>query len=186
VSDTFASALWSFDALFQMARVGIDGVNFHSRPGSSGELFTFVRSHRAWHATVSPEYYGLMMFAQAAPPQSRLLRVAGSPGGPLRVWATRGPDGHLRVMLINTSTSDVREISLRIPAATGTGTLERLQAPNAHSTRRVTLGEQSFGSATATGALAGRARIESVAPTAHAYAIKLPAASAALLTVAGQ
>jgi hypothetical protein len=89
-------------------------------------------------------------------------------------------------MLINTSTSDGRDISLRIPAAVGTGTLERLQAPSAHSTRRVTLGGQRFASATATGALAGRARIESVAPTAGAYAIKLPAASAALLTVSGQ
>src|SRR5262249_47948062 len=32
VSDTFASALWSLDTLFQLARVGVSGVNFHTFP----------------------------------------------------------------------------------------------------------------------------------------------------------
>ena len=40
VSDTFASALWALDALFNMASVGVDGVNFHMLPGSAYELFT--------------------------------------------------------------------------------------------------------------------------------------------------
>ena len=45
VSDTFASALWSVDALFELAHVGIDGVNIHTRPGSTGELFKISESH---------------------------------------------------------------------------------------------------------------------------------------------
>ena len=32
VSDTYASTLWSLDALFEMARVGVDGVNIHTAP----------------------------------------------------------------------------------------------------------------------------------------------------------
>ena len=42
VSDTFASALWMLDTLFNMASVGVDGVNFHSLPGADYELFTFT------------------------------------------------------------------------------------------------------------------------------------------------
>lgn len=185
VSDTFASALWSVDALFQMARVGVDGVNFHTRPGSSGELFTVTRSHHGWRASVHPEYYGLMMFAQAAPPGSRLLRIAGSPGGSMSAWATRGTDRHIRVVLINKSTDNARTISVRIPGAAGAGTLERLAAPNAHSKGHVSLGGHSFGSSTTTGTLPGTATGKPISPAGARYVITLPAASAALLTVPG-
>ena len=43
VSDTFASALWALDTLFNFASAGVDGVNFHMLPGSHYELFTFAR-----------------------------------------------------------------------------------------------------------------------------------------------
>ncbi|MGH2867868.1 MAG: hypothetical protein ACRDNK_09920, partial [Solirubrobacteraceae bacterium] len=33
VSDTFGAALWSLDALFELARAGVGGVNFHTVPG---------------------------------------------------------------------------------------------------------------------------------------------------------
>ena len=33
VSNAFVSALWALDALFEMARVGVDGVNIHTYPG---------------------------------------------------------------------------------------------------------------------------------------------------------
>ena len=47
VSDTFASALWALDTMFNFASVGVDGVNFHMLPGSNYELFTVShRQHR--------------------------------------------------------------------------------------------------------------------------------------------
>ena len=91
VSDTYATALWAVDALFEMVRVGVDGVNIHSRPGVTNELFTFTRSHGRWQARVNPVYFGLMMFADAAPPGSRLLRVGDSGGTGLKIWATKAP-----------------------------------------------------------------------------------------------
>ena len=45
VSNAFVSALWALDALFEMARVGVDGVNIHTYPGATYQLFTFT--HRA-------------------------------------------------------------------------------------------------------------------------------------------
>jgi Glycosyl hydrolase family 79 C-terminal beta domain len=182
VTNSFASALWSLDVLFEMARVGVDGVNVHTYPGASSQLFTFTRVHGRWRAAVEPDYYGLAMFAQAAPPGSRLLRV--SPAGPpgLETWATRAPDGTLRVTLINEGTR-TRVIAVRAPAGVGaaTGRLERLQAPSITATGRVTLAGQRFGAAS--GLPVGRRRTAVVAPRNGRYTIRVPAASAALLTV---
>ena len=47
VGDSFASALWALDALFEMARVGVDGVNIHTFPGVGTALFSFRRAARA-------------------------------------------------------------------------------------------------------------------------------------------
>ncbi len=88
VSDTFASALWALDTMFDMASVGVDGVNFHMLPGSNYELFTPSQTAGGtWQAFVHPEYYGLLMFAQAFPPGAHLLSVS-APSGPVKVWAT--------------------------------------------------------------------------------------------------
>ncbi|MDQ6778543.1 MAG: glycosyl hydrolase family 79 C-terminal domain-containing protein [Actinomycetota bacterium] len=183
VSHSFATGLWSLDALFAMARVGVDGVNIQTAPGSWNELFGVDQVKGAWRAAVYPAYYGLMMFAQAAPPGSSLLRVSGAPSPAVHVWATRGPDGTVRVVLINDSTSGSRVITIRNPTQSATATLQRLQAPSAYATQGETLGGQSFGPETRTGLLAGTSGLTSLKPGATGYAITLPAASAALLTL---
>ena len=82
VSDTFASALWALDTMFNFAKVGVQGVNFHMLPGSNYELFTPSQTASGtWQANVHPEYYGLTLFAQAFPPGAQLLNVK-APGGP--------------------------------------------------------------------------------------------------------
>ncbi len=90
VSKTFASALWALNTMFEMVRVGVHGVNFHTFPGAGYELFRISRPSGRWQAQVAPEYYGLEMFARAAPPGSRLLAV--SKGSDRR--STPGPRGH--------------------------------------------------------------------------------------------
>lgn len=183
VSDTFASALWSVDALFEMARVGVDGVNIHSHPRSSNELFTIRRVSGSWRATVHPEYYGLMMFAQAAPAGSRLLRLSSPTTGHVGAWATAGPDKHTRVVLINRDSSAQGIVLVRDPSAIGTATIERLQAPGLSATTTVTLGGQTFGGETSTGLLTGTPQPIAVAPHAHVYTVRVPPASAAMLTL---
>ncbi len=184
VSDTFASALWAVDALFQMARVGVDGVNIHTTPRSINELFSFQQVKGKWQATVHPEYYGLMMFAQAAPAGARLLKISGAPGGSLEVWATKAPDGQIRVVMINKATGSARTVRLQTPSNASVGTLERLQAPNVHATSDTTLGGQRLGSET--GALVGDAHDASVKPSGGRYVVTLPPASAAMLTLSSQ
>ncbi len=183
LSDTFASALWALDALFAMQSVGVDGVNIHTLPGAVNELFAFSQLGGVWQGYVRPDYYGLLMFARAAPAGSRLLKLAGATQGTLRAWATLAPDRHARVVLINTSTTRSQTVTVKAPSAAGSAVLERLIAPNATARTGISLGGQSFGSQTATGLLAGNPQAASVARIAGSYRLRLPPASAAMLTI---
>jgi Glycosyl hydrolase family 79 C-terminal beta domain len=182
LSTTFAPSLWALDTLFQLARVGVDGVNIHTWPGNNHHLFTFQRVRGKWQAFVEPEYYGVLMFVQAAPPGARLLKLAGLPPGPVRAYATLAPDRRIRVVLINQDINHVRLLAVRLSGPGRVATLERLQAPSVDASTGVTLGGQSFGPETRTGLLAGPERDLVVAPTAGRYVVRLPPASAAMLT----
>ena len=183
VSDTFAAGLWAPDALFELARAGVDGINMHTLPDSAYELFKFSHAGGRWHAEVPPVYYGLDLFSRAAPPGSRLLKVHGGGRWPgLSVWATRAPDGTVRVLLDNESRSRGGNVGLRAPAGTqGPVTLVRMRAPSVHARRGVSIGGASFGARTYTGVL-GQPRVENVQPDRGAYSVSVPAASAALVT----
>jgi len=184
ISNAFGSALWALDAVFQMARVGVDGVNIHTYPHAPYELFTFTHEDGKWSGSVSPEYYGLLMFAQAAPAGSHLLRTSGALGN-VRAWATGAPDGTEHVVLINDYTAQSRTVDVRIAGAHGAATLERLRAPGIHALTGVTIGGQSFGTTTDTGLLTGPSAASAVNPAHGGYAVRLPPASAAMLTLPG-
>ena len=184
VSDTFASALWALDTLFSMAQAGVDGVNVHTFPGAAYQLFGFRHVGGRWVATVRPEYYGLMMFAQAAPPGSRLvsIRVSKNPG--VRAWATIGTAGRLRVVLINDDPTHGHVVAFKPPSARpAAATVEYLRARSVTATSGLTLGGRSFGASTSTGTLAGAARTTRISPSDGTYTVTLPAAGAALVTV---
>jgi hypothetical protein len=174
--------LWALDAVFQMARVGVDGVNIHTYPGAPYELFTFTHTDGKWSGFAAPEYYGLLMFAQAAPAGAHLLHTSGALGN-VRAWATRAPDGTIHVVLINDYTAQSRTIAVRIPGATGTATLERLRAPGVSARTGVTLGGQGFGTSTTTGLLSGPSNATTVKPANGDYSVTLPRSSAAMLTI---
>jgi hypothetical protein len=180
VSDTFSSALWMLDALFSLAQAGVDAVNVHTLPGAAYELFTISHSKNTWQAFVHPEYYAMLMFAQAFPPGAQLLPVT-EPGGPVKIWATRAPDGHTRVVIINKDASNVQTAQVTVPGAGGPATLDWLRAPSVLATNGVTLGSQSFGSATRTGLLQP-AQLSPITAAGGTYSVELPAGSAVMLT----
>jgi Glycosyl hydrolase family 79 C-terminal beta domain len=179
IPNSFAEALWVLDALFAYAHVGVDGVNVHTWPGAVYNLFTFDKTQSGWQAVVEPEYYGLLMFSQAAPAGSRLVATESS-NPAVRVWATRAPDGTVRITLINDDTTSAERVAVNVTGAHSAASLERLLAPGATATSGVTLGGQSFGP---TGELAGPALETAVEPSADGYSVSLPPASAALLTL---
>ena len=179
VSNTFASGLWMLNTLFDLASVGVDGVNIHSLPGAAYEVFTFRRAASGWQAFVHPDYYGMLMFAQAFPPGAQLLPVHTTPG-PVKVWATRGADGHIRTVLINQD-SRSHSVELQLPSAGGQAQLEWLRAPSLAATDGVTLGGHTFGGETSTGALPAP-QLRPASQLLGWYSIQLPPASAVLLT----
>jgi hypothetical protein len=185
VSDTFASALWALDALFNLEGAGVDGVNFHMLPGSHYELFSPSQSSPGqWQAAVHPEYYGLLMFTRGFPAGARRLKV-GAPSGPVKVWATQDGAGTVRVTVINKDTANAHTVVVSVPGPARTASLQTLQAPGASSTSGVTLGGQSFGDETSTGTLPGPPQTSPLAPGPSGYTIQVPAASATLLTAPG-
>jgi hypothetical protein len=183
VSQSFASALWALNTLFEMVRVGIHGVNVHTFPGAGYELFRMSRPDGAWSASVAPEYYGLLMFAAAAPAGSRLLAVSNGSGGTLRTWATRSSAGTIRVLAVNTG-SQARLVRVGVAGPPpGEGQLQLLTAPSVRSRTGVTLAGQTFGASTRTGLLAGGPRTLSLSPVGGRYEVWLPAGSAGLLVL---
>ena len=180
VSNTFASALWALSELLDLARAGADGVNLHTFPGAGYQLFSFRFVGGAWQASVKPEYYGLRLFADVAPAGSRLLQSSPATQ-PVGVWATRAPDGTIRVVLVNDDLRTPHTATIAVPQAAGeVARLERLLAPTARSTQGITLGGQSIDAA---GRLSGRFQRVFAVATDSRYSITLPAASAAVLTL---
>jgi hypothetical protein len=190
VSDTFASALWALNTLFEMVRVGIHGVNVHTFPGAGYELFRISRSGGAWRAEVAPEYYGLLMFAASAPAGSRVLAVSNGSAGTLRTWATRVGDGTIRVLVVNTGTH-ARLVRVGVTgegvrgagSRTGEAQLQLLAAPSLRSSSGVTLAGQTFGAQTLTGRLAGAQRTLSLSPVGGRYEVWTAPGSAGLLVL---
>jgi Glycosyl hydrolase family 79 C-terminal beta domain len=183
VSDTFASALWMLDTLFAMARAGVDGVNIHTLPDAAYEPFVFRRIHGRWLATVRPEYYSLLLFAQAASPGARMLGVDETASTDVRSRATVTRDGEVHVVLINDSLATGHVVLVRPPAKARDAVIERLRAPGAAATGDVTLAGQTFGNETGTGRLKGKLRTVRVDPDRRGrYLIRLPASSAAMVT----
>jgi hypothetical protein len=181
VSNAFVSALWALDTLFNLAAVGVDGVNIHTLPGAPYEPFTFTQKGRTWSAFVHPIYYGLAMFAQAFPAGAQLLPVT-VPAGPVKVWATQAPDGHIRVVVINKQPDAPVLVQLQLPGTAGSASVDSLLAPNIRSTSGVTLGGQTFGLKTTTGTLPATPQTTTVSTTDGMYGITVPAGSAVLLT----
>ena len=183
VSNTFASALWAVEALFELAQDGVEGVNIHTLAGAMYQPFTFAQVGTRWLAQVAPLYYGLLLFDRAAPAGSRLLPTTHEQAPSLRTWATLGRNGAVRVVLINVSPSRTLELAVRSPLGARAATVERLRAPGLTARSGVELAGQSFGALSATGVLAGRQKLTSVRARAGSFFVELPPASAALLTV---
>ena len=175
VSNTFASALWVMDALFTLAGDGVDGVNIHTYPDAANGLFDFTPSARTVDGTVHPIYYGLLMFEQAAPAGSRVLRAVAPGAGAVRVRATLAPDHRTRVLLVNDSLSHSALALVHAGRRHAVpGRSSACWLASAYATGGVTLGGASFGAGTTTGVLPP---VRTAAVSAHsgAYAVSLPA-----------
>ncbi len=176
VSNTFATALWAPDALFELLQTGIDAVNLHIRSTKINGPFALT----AQGPRPRPLFYGLVLFARMLSPGGRLLRLAvHAPSSiDLKAWAARVPGNVLHVLLIDKSRRPV-SVDLRLPAG-APATVQRLLAPSPSSTRGVTLAGQRLGP---DGRWRGRPAIETVAHRPGGYRVSVPGYSAVMLSV---
>jgi hypothetical protein len=176
VSDTFATALWAPDALFELLRATVDGVNIHLRANTINAPFALNR----YGLSARPLYYGLILFARALGPDAKLVRTQlhAKPSLHLKAWAVRIRGGLLHVVLIDKGSHPIR-VQMRLPAW-GPDTVERLLAPSVSSRSGVTLAGQRLDAAAR---WEGRRASDTLTPGGHGYEPTIPAGSAALLSV---
>jgi hypothetical protein len=176
VSNSFATALWAPDALFQMIRAGVNGVNVHVRPNAINAAFSI--DGRGLDAR--PLLYGLILFARTLGPNAQLLpvRVHGGAPSALTTWAVRVRGGGLHVLLIDKSRRAVA-VALRLPA-NAPAQVDRLLARSVRSTSGVTLNGQRLGR---DGKWLGRPDGETATPSRGRYELEVPGESAALVEV---
>lgn len=175
VSNSFASALWAPDALFEMIRAGIRGVDWHLRPYRLNAPFEL----KPGGIVPLPELYGLTMFARMLQPGARLdsAHVISAPGTRIKTWVVRSRSG-TGVLLINKG-PDSTSVSVSGPGLRGAGQAEQLSAPSLEATGGVTLGGRSIGP---DARWHGRLRMVSVSAVGGTYTVSVPAYSAMLMT----
>jgi hypothetical protein len=174
---SFATALWAPDALCEMARAGIVGVNWHIRSVSTNAPVEFD----AHGIQARPELYGLALYAGMIDPGAILTRVRTHPSlASVKVWAFRSRR-HVRLLIINRG---ARTLSAGIPLPPGihetSGSLVRLLAPSLAARSDVTLAGRTIGS---DGRWHGRPHVETVRLRAGSYRTRIRGYSAALLTL---
>jgi hypothetical protein len=175
VADSFATALWAPDALFEMIRAGVASVDWHIRPATLNAPFLALPTAIA----PLPEMYGLAVFSQMTRPGAVLLgaKESAAKSVHLKAWAVRFVNG-TRILLINKGPVTAATTLKGAPA--GHAFLKRLTAPAVGSTSGVTFGGQTIG---ADARWHGTVRATLLQPSAGSYTVTVPGYSAALLTV---
>ncbi len=174
VANTFATALWASDTLFEMIRAGVDSISWHIRPN---------QPNAPWEPTrrgiePMPELYALAVFAQMIRPGAEVLNSKLSSALHVKGWAVWTPQG-LRVLLINKG-ARAADMTLRLGTGSRPAFVRRLLAPGVGSQNGVTFGGQWIGS---DARWHGRLRVATLHGSAGAYRLGLPGYSAALVSV---
>jgi hypothetical protein len=178
VSDAFATALWAPDTLFELLRVGVDGVNVHVRTDAINAAFAF----KGGRLVARPLLYGLVMFRRAlgTDPSLMHIQMRATQALHVKVWAVRVAGGGLHVLVIDKGSRPAR-VALRIPPD-GPAAVQRLLSPSVDARSGVTLAGQSLN---ARGRWVGHRVISRLMPTADGYELTVPRYSAALVSVGG-
>jgi hypothetical protein len=179
VSNTFATALWAPDAIFELIRAGLSAANLHVRVHAINAPFTFD----ARGLLARPLLYGLILFTRTLGPHAELIPVQlQCPASlHLKAWAVRVARNQLHVLLIDKGPR-AAVLSLDVPA-TKPAQVQHLVAPSVHSRSGVTLAGQSLGQ---DGIWSGARDIERVTSQADHYSVTLSPNSAVLFSVTEQ
>lgn len=141
VSDTFASALWVLDYMYQLASYDGDGVNMETDINQLGWIshYSPIVHDQDGNCHAQPEYYGMSAFALTG--RGNLLKTTLDKGAVINLtsYATRNDRGSLWVTLVNKDLARDAEVAVVLPAGYTKPEAFRLEAPAITSTNQVAL-----------------------------------------------
>jgi hypothetical protein len=175
VSDTFASALWSSELMYQLAQAGGEGVNFH---GGGYGWYTPIAGTREKGFTARPMYYGMLLFEQAGSGQLLESKLDYQQDVPLlTAYALRSDDSTIKTAIFNKHQDRSIRVAIDPGERTGRAISLRLAAPGIDATSNITLGLTSVRPSGEWSPQVERPAIEN-----NIANIALPAGSAALIS----
>lgn len=184
VSNSFASALWAIDTMFEFANVGVDGVDWSANPGDLNNPFVFNVSkvngiNNFSLKSVTPIYYGFLVLELALGDGAQMLPVTLDTPANLKAWATI-PNGRApRITLINKDVALTGNVGIEMPGYSK-ATILRLAAPSYNSVNRVTFAGQTF-DGSSTGYIQGTQVEETIEGSGGTFSVPMPVTSAAVV-----
>lgn len=176
VSDTFASALWGADLMYQLAAAGADGVNYH---GGGYGWYTPVAGTMGKGFMARPLYHGMLLFAQGGAGSLIDSTLEGA-DALVTAYGIKNADGTVKAALFNKDAARAVTLTIDTGTSVARASILRLTAPSLDDTAGTTFGGASVGAAGAWSAGAA----ETLAAQNGTVAVTLPEASAALVTFA--
>jgi hypothetical protein len=111
VSDSYASALWVLDYLFNCAQGGAAGVNLHG--GGSGS-YTPIADKSGAVVEARPEFYGLTLFTLAG--QGALCETSLSAAAAnATAYAVKSATGDLNLVIVNKNATQNLQLTISLP-----------------------------------------------------------------------
>lgn len=176
VSNTFASALWALDLMFQLLSFGASGLNFHT--GGYGWYAPVVGTLQKGFSA-RPEYYALRLFSQLLGGRMVVSQLDAAEAGPLFVsYALKNAQGKLQSVAINKDEHRTVKLTIQASQPAGKIAVQRLTAPSLQDESNVTFAGAKVGPDGQWKA----ARVEHFPVTNGTAECLVPAASAALLS----
>ena len=141
VSDTFASALWCLDYLFDLASHGCQGVNLETDVNQLGfiSFYSPLVHDPSGTCSARPEYYAMLAFAMAG--HGQLLKTIVEKNEiNLTSYATRDEHGTIYLTVINKDPARDASIDFSLPDGFKAVGTYRLHGPSADAKTDVTFG----------------------------------------------
>jgi hypothetical protein len=119
LSDTLVAGLWAIDYMFESAKRGASGINFHNgetgMDGTKPFYYESIKEQGGVVVAVQPEYYGLLLLTQAGTGPLVSTTVTGG-GQNFTAWAIKA-NGFTSVVLNNRNASSAVSATVSLGAA---------------------------------------------------------------------
>lgn len=138
VSDTFGSALWGAELMFQIAQAAGGGINFHT---GDAKAYTPIGASEGGRHLARPLYYGMLMFKEAVSGGAAPVPTqAGATDVNVAAYAMRAHEDSLRLCLINKDLSKDTRVRIDAGRRFRAASITRLTASAVDATTGVMLG----------------------------------------------